>query len=85
MHRFLGPRGFGGVQISPPNEHAIIIEDEFNRPWWERYQPVSYNLESRGGTESQFRDMVHRCNNANVRIYVDTVINHMAIKGMLHS
>ena len=36
---FLGPRKWGGVQISPPNENRIIN----NRPWWERYQPISYN------------------------------------------
>lgn len=79
--RFLGPKGYGGVQVSPPNEHAMIVDDAVTRPWWERYQPVSYNLESRSGTEDQFRDMIQRCNSADVRIYVDVVINHMAIKG----
>jgi alpha-amylase len=29
--RFLGPNGFLGVQISPPNEHALI--DQPFRPW----------------------------------------------------
>lgn len=29
--RFLGPHGFAGVQISPPNEHAIV-NTPF-RPW----------------------------------------------------
>jgi alpha-amylase len=47
------------------------------RPWWERYQPTSYKLDSRSGTEAEFADMVERCNNAGVRIYVDAVINHM--------
>ncbi|ESP02078.1 hypothetical protein LOTGIDRAFT_185931, partial [Lottia gigantea] len=51
------------------------------RPWWERYQPVSYNLVTRSGNENAFRDMVSRCNNAGVRIYVDTVINHMTGTG----
>lgn len=45
---------------------------------WQRYQPVSYKLQSRSGNEQQFRDMVDRCNKAGVRIYVDAVINHMA-------
>ena len=35
-------------------------------------------MNSRSGNEQQFRDMVQRCNNAGVRIYVDAVINHMA-------
>lgn len=72
--RFLGPNGFSGVQVSPPSEHALIS----GRPWWQRYQPVSYKLVSRSGNEAEFIDMVNRCNNAGVRIYVDAIINHMA-------
>ncbi|XP_038066138.1 alpha-amylase-like [Patiria miniata] len=74
--RYLGPFGFGGVQISPPSEHRVIRSPW--RPWWERYQPVSYELTSRSGTEIQLRDMIRRCHQAGVRIYVDAVINHMA-------
>lgn len=48
-----------------------------NRPWWERYQPISYILGTRSGDEAAFADMVARCNAVGVRIYVDTVINHM--------
>ncbi|CAH1784331.1 unnamed protein product [Owenia fusiformis] len=77
---FLGPRGYCGVQVSPPNEHVLVTTDAM-RPWWERYQPVSYKLESRSGNREQFIDMVKRCNKANVRIYVDLVVNHMAGKG----
>jgi alpha-amylase len=40
---FLGAAGYGGIQISPVQE-AIITP---KRPWWERYQPVSYQLISR--------------------------------------
>ncbi|KAG5329743.1 AM4N amylase, partial [Acromyrmex heyeri] len=70
---FLGPMGFGGVQVSPVQENVIVK----NRPWWERYQPISYKLNTRSGTARQFKDMVRRCNNAGVRIYVDVVFNHM--------
>ncbi|XP_050666679.1 alpha-amylase 4N-like isoform X4 [Leptidea sinapis] len=73
--RFLAPRGFGGVQISPPNENLVIWSR--NRPWWERYQPMSYRLVTRSGNEQQFANMVRRCNNVGVRIYVDAIINHM--------
>lgn len=72
--RFLGPFGFAGVQVSPPNENIIVPR----RPWWERYQPISYKLITRSGNEAQFRNMVTRCNRAGVRIYVDVVINHMS-------
>ncbi|NWR28278.1 AMYP amylase, partial [Tachuris rubrigastra] len=73
--RYLAPNGFGGVQVSPPNENIVITNP--NRPWWERYQPVSYRLCTRSGNEDEFRDMVTRCNNVGVRIYVDAVVNHM--------
>ncbi|XP_063406038.1 alpha-amylase-like [Mytilus trossulus] len=73
---FLGPYGYCGVQISPPNENRVVTLQ--NRPWWERYQPVSYKLVTRSGNEVQFTDMVQRCNDVNVRIYVDAVINHMS-------
>lgn len=70
----LGPYGFAGVQVSPPNEHRIVP----GRPWWERYQPVSYTLESRSGNQIQFMNMINRCKKAGVKIYADAVINHMA-------
>jgi alpha-amylase len=69
---FLGPKGYAAVQVSPPNEHINVPQ------WWARYQPVSYQLESRGGNRAQFINMVQRCNAVGVDIYVDAVINHMA-------
>ncbi|XP_015840636.2 alpha-amylase [Tribolium castaneum] len=77
--RFLAPKGFGGVQISPPNENLVVTSS--NRPWWERYQPVSYILNTRSGDEAALADMISRCNAVGVRIYVDTVINHMTGMG----
>ncbi|XP_023318806.1 alpha-amylase-related protein-like [Trichogramma pretiosum] len=71
--KFLGPKGFGGVQVSPIQENVIIP----NRPWYERYQPISYKWSTRSGNEQEFRSMVRRCNKAGVRIYVDAVLNHM--------
>jgi len=60
-------------QISPIQENVIVG----NRPWWERYQPISYIWDTRSGTADEFKEMVRRCNNASVRIYVDVVFNHM--------
>ncbi|HYO50378.1 MAG TPA: alpha-amylase family protein [Chloroflexia bacterium] len=71
---FLGPKGYSAVQVSPPQEH--IVAD--NNPWWERYQPVSYRLESRSGTRAEFADMVSRCKAVGVDVYADAVINHMS-------
>ncbi|KAF7996387.1 hypothetical protein HCN44_002019 [Aphidius gifuensis] len=71
---FLGPRGFGGIQISPVQENIIVS----SRPWWERYQPISYKLTTRSGNKNDLRNMISRCNKAGVRIYVDAVVNHMS-------
>lgn len=68
----LGPKGYAAVQVSPPQEHTARSE------WWARYQPVSYKIDSRAGTRSQFYAMVQICKAAGVDVYVDTVINHMA-------
>uniref|UniRef100_A0A668ACI3 alpha-amylase n=1 Tax=Myripristis murdjan TaxID=586833 RepID=A0A668ACI3_9TELE len=51
------------------------------RPWWERYQPTCYNLCSRSSNENELRDMITRCNNVRVNIYVDAVINHICKAG----
>jgi alpha-amylase len=70
---FLGPNGFGGVQISPPQES--ITTDA----WWDMYQPVSYRvLTSDMGTADELADMIAKCHAAGVRIYVDAVLNHAA-------
>ena len=70
----LGPAGYEAVQVSPPQEHAVIN----GAPWWQRYQPVSYSIaRSRSGTRAEFVDMVGRCRTVGVDIYVDAVINHM--------
>nr|AKN63428.1 alpha amylase [Cosmopolites sordidus] len=71
---FLSKKGFGGVQVSPPSENAVVE----GRPWWEKYQPVSYVLDNRAGDENAFADMVKRCNDVGIRIYIDLVANHMA-------
>lgn len=76
--RFLGPRGYGGVQLSPVNEY-VIVQRGSTRPWWERYQPVSFKIVSRSGNEQDFLDMARRCNAVGVRLYVDIIINHMAM------
>ncbi|GFR61967.1 alpha-amylase [Elysia marginata] len=77
--RFLGPYGFCGVQTSPASENRMVTSPD--RPWWERYQPVSYKMTTRSGSEQDFRDMVSRCAAQGVRIYVDVVLNHMTGSG----
>lgn len=56
------------------NENIIIPK----RPWWERYQPMSFKIQTRSGTPQEFFDMIRRCNDVGIRVYVDIVMNHMA-------
>lgn len=71
---FLAPNGFAGVQTSVPLENIKVP----GRPWYERYQPISYKFDTRSGNEAAFLDMSRRCNALGVRIYPDIIINHMA-------
>ncbi|XP_059608181.1 alpha-amylase A-like [Phlebotomus argentipes] len=85
---FLGPNGFAGIQIDSPAENVIVTEAQYSgypdRPWWERYQIVSYKLDqTRAGSYAELADMISRCNAAGVRIYADAVFNHMAGLGAL--
>ncbi|CAA7263967.1 unnamed protein product [Cyclocybe aegerita] len=69
---FLGPAGYGFVQVSPPAEHISGSQ------WWTDYQPVSYILTSKRGDRSQFSRMISACHAAGVGVIVDTIFNHMA-------
>jgi alpha-amylase len=71
----LGPDGYGAVQISPPQEAVVLAADGY--PWWQAYQPVSYSLNSRFGTEAQLASMISACHAAGVKVYADVVLNHM--------
>jgi alpha-amylase len=75
----LGPTGWGGVQVSPPQEHVVLPSAEgATYPWWQDYQPVSYRLDqTRRGSRAEFIDMIERCRAVGVKIYVDVVLNHM--------
>ncbi|NNF04288.1 MAG: ATPase [Rhodothermales bacterium] len=70
---FLGPAGYAAVQVSPVTENSVVE----GRPWWEKYQPVSYVLDNRSGDREAFADMVSRCAAAGVDVYVDAILNHM--------
>ncbi|MFC7330740.1 carbohydrate-binding module family 20 domain-containing protein [Marinactinospora rubrisoli] len=80
---FLGPNGYGAVQVSPPQEHVVLGGEGY--PWWQDYQPVSYQIESRRGDREQFAAMVATCRDAGVKIYVDAVLNHMTGSGSVNS
>src|SRR5690348_17261992 len=77
----LGPDGYGAVQVAPPEESASLPNNNPSHPWWEVYQPVSYNLTSRMGNRAQFISMVNTCHAAGVKVYADAVVNHMSGQG----
>ncbi|MGN8026431.1 carbohydrate-binding module family 20 domain-containing protein [Microbacterium sp. 22242] len=72
----LGPKGYGAVQVAPPQDSVRL--NQSSHPWWEVYQPVGYDLNSRMGTAAQFAAMVGTCHDAGVKVYADSVLNHMA-------
>ncbi|MQA41699.1 carbohydrate-binding module family 20 domain-containing protein [Rugamonas aquatica] len=70
---WLGPQGFGAVQVSPPQASASL------GAWWDVYQPVNFaTLKSNMGTEAEFQTMINTCHTAKVRVYADVVVNHLA-------
>ncbi|KAF9484818.1 glycoside hydrolase [Pholiota conissans] len=69
---FIGPAGYGFVQVSPPQEHIAGAQ------WWTDYQPVSYILTSKRGNRSQLQSMINTCHTAGVKVITDTLWNHMA-------
>ncbi|OLF15477.1 carbohydrate-binding module family 20 domain-containing protein [Actinophytocola xanthii] len=70
----LDPAGYGAVWVAPPAEslrHPSGV-------WWDVYQPYSYRLNSRFGTQAQFAAMVNACHAAGIDVYTDAVVNHTA-------
>jgi alpha-amylase len=70
----LDPAGYGAVWVAPPAEslrHPSGV-------WWDVYQPYSYRLNSRFGTQAQFAAMINACHGAGIKVYTDAVVNHTA-------
>lgn len=67
----LGPRGYGYVEISPPQEHIQGPQ------WWTSYQPVSYRIAGRLGDRAALQSMINACHAAGVKVIADAVVNHM--------
>ncbi|MEM1238448.1 MAG: alpha-amylase family protein [Cyanobacteria bacterium P01_H01_bin.26] len=74
---WLGPRGYGAVQISPPQERWEIKQEAINFSE-QHYQPVGYTRLSRSGSRAELVDMISRCQRAGVRVYADMVVNPTA-------
>lgn len=84
--QFLGENGYGGVQVSPVHESKV----DNSYSWLLRYHPVSYKINSRSGNVDEFQNMIKKCLDSQIRVYVDVVMNHMAagegeIMGYAHS
>lgn len=77
---FLGPKGYGYVQVGPVQEHikdyTEIMGPEGENPWYTAYQPTGYSIGNRLGTEAEFIDMIQTCNSVGVKTVVDVVLNH---------
>ncbi len=65
--------GYSMVQISPPQySHPADV-------WWANYQPIDLTrLENRLGDEGDLISLIDRAHELDLKILVDTVLNHMA-------
>lgn len=71
---FLAQHGYDAIKLSPPQESAVTP----GHAWWEMYQPVTYHLSSRYGTEEDLKSLISLCHSYGIKVYVDLVLNHMA-------
>lgn len=69
---FIGPAGYGYVQVSPAQEAIPGAE------WSTSYSPVSYILDSKLGTRDEYSTMVQTCHDAGTKVLADVVTNHMS-------
>lgn len=74
----IGRAGYLGVKLNPVNEHIMSDEAENGalNPWYYVYQPISYRLNSRGGSADKLMRLIDTCRSHGVRVYVDIVLNH---------
>jgi alpha-amylase len=75
---YLAPNGYAWLQTSPINAHPKDAFDGFVFPWYLAYQPLSYRIGNRLGSEQDFIDMVTTCKSVGVDVVVDVVLNHNA-------
>ena len=78
--KHIAEAGYLGVKVFPHQEQVMStqpFENELN-PWYFMYQPVSYRLQGRMGSRTQFRNMIKTCRSYGVRVYADAVVNHMS-------
>lgn len=68
----LGPTGYAAVWVAPPAESLAHPDGA----WWDIYQPYSYQLDGRLGSQADFAAMTKACGDAGVKVYTDAVINH---------
>lgn len=75
---------FGSEDLIPPGyiEDGVVVKDahgdDARTPWWLPYQPTSYELDSKYGTERDFRQLVDSAKLRGLGIIVDVVFNHTA-------
>lgn len=86
----LGEEGWVAVQLSPVNAHLVLAPDvieSFNMgespmyrpiyPWWQRYQPASYKIKSRSGSEAELRAATAECARHGVQVWIELGMNSM--------
>lgn len=78
--------GFTHIQVSPIQNCRNVIGDALMKKknmikdkwiWWLAYQPKSFKIGNKYGTEDDFKKLINFAESHNIKIIVDIVINHL--------
>ncbi len=69
--------GFTAVQTCPITNIVGNGETQVSE-WYQFYQPTSYNIGNKLGTEDQFKELCTAAENKGIHVIVDVVLNHVA-------
>lgn len=71
-------------QIASAGYSAVLVAPAYKSwgaDWWERYQPLDYRVVDHPlGNRVDFEDMILALTAADVKVYADVILNHMANK-----
>eukprot|EP00768_Dysnectes_brevis_P009684 gnl/Dysnectes_brevis/998_a1113_1272.p1 GENE.gnl/Dysnectes_brevis/998_a1113_1272~~gnl/Dysnectes_brevis/998_a1113_1272.p1 ORF type:complete len:1062 (-),score=274.97 gnl/Dysnectes_brevis/998_a1113_1272:1656-4841(-) len=79
----IGKAGYLGVKLFPANDHLISYQpmESMMNPWYLYYQPVGFDLNGRHGDRAELLAAIQTCRDHGVRVYQDSVLNHMTGNG----
>lgn len=74
----IAEKGYTGVQTSPVQPHKEIMEQYRHDEWYKLFQPLGFSIGNDLGTKEDLIELCEVAHKYNVKIYVNTILNHMA-------